>query len=201
MVEKSELVGQTELAFDFIHKLYMEVSYLIKEIEGLLYEEEEQFVIGKPSGYGISYRGSAGLDTNNVSLWLLKKFAVFFVAEDKTQMKGGQSTTEITDDLRVMYLRIVLNSNDVQEPTVYSGVLHGIEKKPAIRWITKFEHMMGHFEYNDAKIFKNIGNFEYEDKTIKINGKLIKNNLYEINNSDDIREKIIKPSLELYRQH
>jgi hypothetical protein len=54
MNNKSEIIEQTNLAFDFIEKLYLESSYLIKEIEGNLNEEEEKFVIGKPSGYGIS---------------------------------------------------------------------------------------------------------------------------------------------------
>jgi len=34
--DKSEVIHQTTLAFDFIQKLYLEVSYLIKEIEGIL---------------------------------------------------------------------------------------------------------------------------------------------------------------------
>ena len=47
MIEKSDLPKQTKLAFDFIQKLYLEISYMIKEIEGLLYEQEEKFVIGR----------------------------------------------------------------------------------------------------------------------------------------------------------
>ena len=58
MVDKAHLMEQTNLAFDFIQKLHLEVSYLIKEIEGILYEEEEKFIIGRPSGYEISARSS-----------------------------------------------------------------------------------------------------------------------------------------------
>ena len=42
-MNKSELIAQTRLAFEFIQKLYFEISYLIKEMEGLLAEEEEEF--------------------------------------------------------------------------------------------------------------------------------------------------------------
>ena len=50
MNNKNDLIEQTYLAFDFIQKLYLEVSYLIKEIEGNLQEEKEKFIIGKPGG-------------------------------------------------------------------------------------------------------------------------------------------------------
>jgi len=45
-MEKTELITQTQLAFDFIQKLYFEVSYLIKEVEGQLAQEEEGFMLG-----------------------------------------------------------------------------------------------------------------------------------------------------------
>ena len=60
---------------------------------------------------------------------------------------------------------------------------------------------MGHFEYNDVKIFKDVAKIDYEDAYINIKGELIKNNLFEINDSETILEKIIKPSLALYRKH
>ena len=91
MTAENQLIDQTKLAFDFLQKLYLEVSYLIKETEGLLHEEEEKFLIGKPSGYGVSSRSSTGLESNSISLWLLRKFAVFFVPEDKTTLKKGQT--------------------------------------------------------------------------------------------------------------
>ena len=198
MGNKSELIEQIDLAFDFIRKLYLEVSYLIKEIEAMLNEEEETFVIGKPSGYGITVRRSAGLEANNVNLWLFTKLAVFFVPEERTEMRGGQQITKIDDDLKVLYLRIDLQ--DENEPTVYSGILHSIKNKGTAKWINKFENLMGHFEYNDERILKNPEKIDYQDAYIELKGKLIQNTLLEINNGEDIREKIIKPSLELYRK-
>ena len=35
-MDKQELIEQTRNSFDFLQKLYLEVSYLIKEIEGQL---------------------------------------------------------------------------------------------------------------------------------------------------------------------
>ena len=202
MVNKNEIIEQTNLAFDFIQKLYFEVSYLIKEVEGILHEEEEKFVIGRPAGYGISARSSTGLESTNVNLWLLRKFAVFFVTEDKTRIERGQTITEIDDNLKILYLRVslILRDKKISEPAVYSGVLYNIRKKPQAKWIGKFENIMGHLEYNDNKIFKNAEKIDYEDAYIKIQGELIKNNLFEINNSETIRKKIIEPALELFRK-
>ena len=201
MNNKNEIVEQTNLAFDFIEKLYLESSYLIKEIEGILNEEEDKFVIGRPAGYAISSISSRGLEPNNVRLWLLKKFSVFFIPKEKTALKGGGTITKIDKDLKILYLRIVLYDKNIMEPTVYSGVLYNIEKKPETKWPSKFEQVMANLEYNDNKVFKDINKINYENIYIKIQGELIKNSLYEINDSETIVKKIIKPSLELYRKY
>ncbi|MEK0337249.1 MAG: hypothetical protein QQN41_07440, partial [Nitrosopumilus sp.] len=190
MIDKGEIAEQTNLAFDFIQKLYLEVSYLIKEIEGILYEENEKFIIGRPSGYSISARSSTGLESNNVKLWLLRKFAVFFVPEDNTKCERGQTITQIDENLKVLYLRILLSDKSITEPTVYSGTLYNIQKKPQAKWIKKFENIMGNIiEYNDSKIFQNIEKINYEDAYVTFQGKLIKTNLFEINDSETILER------------
>jgi len=201
MIDKGEIIGQTKLAFDFIQKLYLEVSYLIKEIEGILHEEEEKFIIGRPGGYHITTRSSTGLESAGVNLWLLRKLAVFFLPEDKTERKGGQTITKMDENLKVLYVRIVLNDRNIDQPTIYSGALYKIQKKLQAKWMVKFENMMGHFEYNDDKIFKNVERINYEDAYIKLQGKLVKNNLFEIKDSETILNRIIKPSLELYRKY
>jgi hypothetical protein len=200
MVDKKELIEQTNLAFDFIQKLYLETSYLIREIEVSLHEEDEVFVIGKPGGYSVSARRSSGLESASVSLWLLRKYSVFFAPENKTEKRGGSHIVPIDETLRVLYLRIVLNDKDLNEPAVYSGILRNIGTQNQAKAITCFEHMLNHLEYNDDKIFKHIEKIDYEDGRIRIQGELIKNNLFEINNSEDIKEKIIDPSLKLFRK-
>jgi len=202
MTDKSEIAEQMNLAFDFIQKLYLEVSYLIKEIEGILYDENEKFIIGRPSGYSISARSSTGLESNNVKLWLLRKFAVFFIPEENTKLERGQTITQIDEKLKVLYLRILLSDKNITEPVVYSGVLYRIRKKRQTGWVKKSENVMGNIiEYNDGKIFQNLEKINYEDAYVTFQGKLTKTNLFEINDSENILEKIIKPSLELYRKY
>jgi len=201
MNDKKEIVEQSNLAINFVEKLYLESSYLIKEIAGILNEEEEKFIIGKSGGSGISSTSSKGLEPNNVKLWLLKKFSVFFVPEEKTVIRGGTTITKIDKDLKVLYLRIVLNDKNVNEPTVYSGVLYNIEMKLENKFINKFEHIMTNLEYNENKVFKDIQKINYENIYIKIQGELKEKSLFEITDSDAIVKKIIKPSLELYRKY
>ena len=154
MNNKSKIVEQTNLAFDFIEKLYLESSYLIKKIAGILNEEEEKFVIGKPGGSGISSIGSKRLEANNVRMWLIKKFSVFFLPEEKTVKRGGATITKIGKDLKVLYLRIIFYDKNIKEPAIYSGALYNIEKKPENKFISKFEHVMSNLEYNDNKVLK-----------------------------------------------
>lgn len=75
--KRINLIEQNNNAFDYIEKLYLETSYLIKEVAGILEDEEENFLIGKPSGFQISSTASSGLEPNYVKSWLLKKFSVF----------------------------------------------------------------------------------------------------------------------------
>jgi len=200
MLEKSKATEQTNLAFDFIQNLYLEVSYMIKQIEGILEEEEEKFVIGRPAGYHITTKSSTGLEAKYVKLWLVSKFGVFFVPEQNTKLKGGQTWTPFDEKLKVLYLRIILDDEHIKVPKVYSGVLFNIKKKPYIKW-TKFEHFMSFLEYNDAKVFKKIGIINYEDQSVQLNGELFENDLYDINDSETILKKIVKPSLALYRKY
>ena len=201
MNNKNEIVEQSNLAFNFVEKLYLESSYLIKEIAGILNEEEEKFIIGKSGGSGISSTSSKGLEPNNVKLWLLKKFSVFFVPKEKIALRGGGTITKIDKDLKILYLRIVLYDKNIKEPTVYSGVLYDIEKKSETEWPSKFEQVMTNLEYNDNKVFKDIQKINYENIYIKIQGELIKNYLFDINDSNLIVEKIINPSLKLFRKY
>ena len=201
MNNKNEIIEQSNLAFNFVEKLYLESSYLIKEIAGILNEEEEKFVIGKSGGSGISATSSRGLEVNNVRLWLLKKFSVFFVPEEKIVLRGGGTITKIDKDLKILYLRIVLYDKNIKEPTVYSGVLYDIEKKSETEFPSKFEQVMTNIEYNDNKVFKDIQKINYENIYIKVQGELLKNSLFEITDSNAIVEKIINPSLKLFRKY
>ena len=195
-MSKSETAKQIKNAFEFIQKLFNESSYLIKEIEGQLAENEHRFQILKTSGYAISGRSSNGLEANNVIFWLLRKFGVAFVEETKTELKKGQNFTEINPDLKVIYIRIVLDDKNESAPQLIFGVFYEIEKHKD--WIKKYENLMGQFEYVDNKMFAKFPNVDYEDSNFKIKGKFKKVNLLDINSSDELIEKVINPVIKIY---
>jgi len=197
-VNKQQIVQQTRLAFDFVEKLYLEVSYLIKEVEGLLAEEPEQFVIGRPSGYGITTRGTTGLETANVHQWLLRKLAVFFAPKDAAQTTKGQTAT--SPGKKVIYLRIVLDDKDLVEPTISFGILSFEKKNAAGEWPTKFEHLMATIEYADTRVFKDPEAVDFQDPRYSLKGKLLAANLYDITDTEQIATRIIAPVLELFRK-
>jgi hypothetical protein len=191
---KSEMVVQIKNAFDFIQKLYNESSYLLKEIEGQL--SESGFQILKPSGYSISARSSSGLEQNNVNLWLLRKFAVGFVEKIDSEHSTSQSSTEINEQLKVLYFKITLDEKGLSEPKLIFGVFYDIMKFKD--WVKKFENLMGHIEYVDNKLFVRFPDIDYADGTFKLKGKFKKVNLLDINSSDELIEKVINPALKLY---
>jgi len=198
---RSELVKQTKLAFDFIQKLYFEVSYLIKEMEGLFSEEEDPFIICRPSGYSINTRSSNGLDANIVHFWLLRKLSVAFVKPESSPIERGQTITAIQPETKIIYLRIILDDKDIPEPTLYCGVLYDFYKKNhTSKWPTKLEQLLTTIEYNEAKVFAHPEAIQYEDLNVRFKGKLFNLPLYDINSSKEIYEKIITPALELYHE-
>jgi hypothetical protein len=192
-MEKETIIEQTKLAFSLIQKLYFETALLIQEIEGMLGEEEERFVIGKAAGYAISARRSTGLERFNVPFWMVNKLAVFFVPEDMTKTEKGMTNTTITPHLKLIYLRIILNEKEVREPKIFVGVLHNITTKVN----KKFEYSMASFDYRDL-ILKD-GEITYEDTNIQMNGVFISNHLYDLFDSEQISKKIIKPIIKIFR--
>lgn len=197
-MNKPEVVEQTKLAFQYLQKLYLETSYLVKEVEGLLGKEEEEFIIGRSGGYAITSNRSAGLESGSVELWLLRKLAVFFVPKDLTVEKGGQTITKFGDTVRVIYLRIVLEAKSISEPKVYTGVLYNFKDKGKAG-VQKVEQLMNHIEYRETQVFKNPLSIDYSDGAISFHGKLLAHNLFDLNSSEEIYKKIITPALELFR--
>jgi len=194
---KTEMAKQVNNAFDFIQTLYNESSYLIKEIEDQLGKNGFQML--SPRGYSINARSSTGLEPNQVNLWLLRKFAVAFVEESNTNLQNGKNVTEITEKLKVLYFRVILNDKDQSEPQLIFGVLYDIKKKDK-DWVKKFENIINLFEYKDNKLFARFPNIDYEDSNFGIKGKLAKVNLLDINSSDELKEKVIDPAIKLYEQ-
>jgi len=199
VADKKRTIEQCKLAFDFIQKLFHEVSYLIKEVEGNLGRELEEFVIGKSSGYGIFAKSSLGLDPGGVDLWLRRKMSVFFVPKNVTK-DGSTTSTNINDDLKAIYLRIVLDDDSSGfEPVIYSGVIFNIKNTLGGTKLSKFENYPYHFEINEQKIFRGKEKFHYEDNYIAFDSELKKVNLFDITDSDAIMREIVEPTLSLFR--
>jgi len=196
-MNRIELVKQTDLAFDFLQKLYLEVSYLIKEIEGLLAEEEENFIIGRGSGYAITARSSNGLEANNVHLWPLRTFSVFFVPQEMTKVTSRATVTKFLPELKTVLLKFVLNESNISEPYIYVGTLYDMDAKKEA--YIKFEHLITHIEYNQKKIFTGDDFVDYEDGYFKFKGKFFKINLFEINSSEEIVNYVLEPALKVFR--
>ena len=59
---------------------------------------------------------------------------------------------------------------------------------------------MANIEYNENKVFSDYKNIDYDDANISFKGKLTRTNLFDINTSEDIEKKLIKPGLMLFRE-
>lgn len=195
-MEKSEIVEQTKLAFDFTQRLYLETSYLIKEIEGILKQEEEDFQILRPGGYAISTARSGGLESASVEQWLTRKGVVLFAAKSDTELKRGQTITRFTPNVKLIIIRFVLYDRDLGEPEIWAGVVSDIVNK---KDYSKFEHYVWKFAYYDRKLFQNPGESAYEDNDFAIKLNLLKKLLYSIGSTEDIQREIITPVLTMYR--
>lgn len=197
-MNKQEIVEQTRFAYEYLQKLYLETSYFIKEVEGLLGKENEEFIIGRPGGYSITSNRSAGLESGNIQLWLLRKMAVFFVPKSAALGKGGQTNTKIDDKAKVIYLRIVLDAKSIPAPTVYAGILDHFAKKGKA-FPEKIEQIMSHIEYREAQVFKDPLSIDYSDGYLSFQGKLFAQDLFDLNSSEDVYKKIIVPAVAMFR--
>ena len=195
-MEKTDVVEQTKLAFDFIQRLYLETSYFIKEVEGILQQEEEEFQILKPAGYAISASRSVGLDSALVEQWFIRRGAVFFVPKEDTSLVRGQTVTKVKPGLKLILVRFVLYDKDLDAPEVWAGVVSDIIQK---KEYSKFEYHIWKFVYHEKKMFRDTGHVTYEDAECAFKLNLFKRPLYDIRNAEDIQREIVQPVLTIYR--
>ena len=193
-----DLAEQTRNAFGFIEKLYLETSYLIKEVEGQLQQMPEGFVILRPAGYGVSSLTSTGLEAKNVSYWLRKRLAVAFVPEALTQHRAGQTHTAFLEDLRVMFLTLVFFADELNEPTAFFGYVDHIENKTT-DW-KKFERFMWEFPSSAIEMLNRGPTISFDDGYCSMSGEVKKLKLYSLNTSEDVRKKLVEPMVKLYRK-
>ncbi len=199
-MDKKKIIEQTKLSFDLIQKLYHEVAFLVKEIEGQLAEADEKFVIGKPTGYQVTYISSTGLDQINVNKWLPRKMNIFFVPEEMTEV-GSTTNTKFTKETKVIFLRIILENDEIKEPVIYYGIVFGFgENVLSNKRFMKVEQLPSHLEYRENTAFKDPSNIDYEDGYIKFQGKLKKQNLFDLTNPEDVHNLIVNPALKMFRE-
>jgi hypothetical protein len=60
--------------------------------------------------------------------------------------------------------------------------------------------MIGNIGYNEERIFTDLPDIIYGDNGISIKGQVFTVNLFDINSSIDIMEKLLDPALALYRR-
>lgn len=192
------LETQANNALDFVQKLYFEISYLIKEVEGVLQQQEEEFIIVRPSGYGVTTRTSIGLEPVNVDLWLSKAFTVFFCSKDNISEERGQTKTSFSDDLKVLILDIELMGKLIDAPRILAGCLRNISCKKPTKY-KKFEAITWEFAYSREKIFSSIPNVSYEDSYVSFTGKFKTIPLFSINDSEAVERMLVDPMVKLFR--
>lgn len=138
------------------------------------------------------------MEQNNVNFWLLRRFAVAFVEESNTEIVKGVNFTQINENLKVLYFRIILDDKDGNQPKLLFGVFYEI--KQFKDWVKKFENLMGSFEYCETKMFAKFPNVDYQDGTFKLKGKFKEVNLLDISSSTELIEKVIEPAIKLYEK-
>lgn len=197
-MDKKQLNEQTDSALDFIEKLYSECAYLVKEIEGLLRNKEEKFVIGRQRGYQISASSSLGL--NSPDQWMYKKLCAYFVPESMTKVIGGRTETPFGEDLKIIYLLIILSEDKFRTPKIAIGTLR--EFKKFTRRLRKVEYFVIPYMEKIWDLVKengSVSNRLYKDSQIEFKAKFILRDLFDINSVQDIEKKIINPVLKKFR--
>jgi len=196
-MDKGDLNKQANLAFDFMERLNYEVSYLIKEIEGLLSREQEEFVMGKGGGYAVTSPRGWGLESPDQ--WVAKRIGVFFVQSKDTKQVSG-TITSFKPGLKVLCLGLTFRDKNVKSLRVILATLYDMENKSST-W-KKFEHSINHIIQHQVEFFNNLeksGRTDYEDNHIKFKSKYTVLDLFDLNNTEDIQQKLLKPALQQYR--
>jgi len=193
----SNLAEQTHNAFEFIEKLFLETSYLIKEVEGQLQQMPEEFVILRPAGYVVSTVTSTGLEAAGVRKWLRKRVAVAFLPEESTEVRAGQTHTPFSDDLRVLFLTIALNARELIEPAAFFGYVNRIKNKN--KNYKKFESILWEFPGFAIKMLNSGPKISFDDGYCSMSGEVKKLKLYSVKTNEDVRKKLVEPMVKLYR--
>ena len=131
----------------------------------------------------------------------MRTAAVFFVSVTDAEIKRGQTYTPLEPSIKVIYLRVVMDEKEFEQPYVQYGVMTNFVKKSSPKkWPEKFEQLMAHLEYRPPRFPDESGKLDYQHPYIQFQGQLLTTPLYDLNTSQDIKEQVIQPALELYRK-
>ena len=195
-----QLAASTRNAHEFLQRLHLEVSYLIREVEGQLGQEDDEFVQLTAGGYAMITSTSSGLDPDNVKLWMPRTFTAAFGPRAKTEMEGIYTTTQLPANAqkRLLILHVVLADTNESTPRVWFGKLTKAQAKKAN--IIKFEQLTSKFARYSERIFSNVsraGKARWEDSQCALEGKFLHVDLFDIKSSKDVRKRIVDPLLAL----
>lgn len=208
---KSGNANQVKNAFEVIQKLYQESSSLIREIESQLSEKKSEFQLFS-DGYCICSRTSIGLEAQEVNSWLLRQFAVTFVEKSMVDLQnvdysrtenlklenGLASCTKNDENFKILYFRFVLDDKNQSEPQLIFGVFYDI--KLYKNWVKKRGNLLVAIEYADDRLLAQFPNVDFENENFKLKGNFKKVNLFDINSTDDLTEKVINQAIQIYKQ-
>ena len=130
---------------------------------------------------------------------MVRSLFVFFVEEMKTGKSKGQTITKLSDEPKIILVRVVFDDADQDQPKLQIGVLSKIIGNP--KHNHKFEQLITHFTYIEQNLFENLPIIDYQDNYITIKGSINTLKLFDINSSKDIMEKVITPTLKMYRDN
>jgi hypothetical protein len=93
-----------------------------------------------------------------------------------------------------------LDDDDLNEPVIYFGVLFGFGENEILnKRFKKVEQIPTAMEYRENTVFRNPKKIDWDDVYVKFEGKLRKQNLFDLNNSEDVNNLIVEPSLKMFR--
>ncbi len=183
-MNSNELHQQTKRALTLVDGLYQEIALLIREVEAALLPHG--YIIGRPSGYGVTTRSSSGLESANVARWLSRSFTTFFVKESQTVVASGTTRTEPTQDLRLPFLQIELEPS----PRVIVGTLTDIVIHHKSQ--SKFENHVGRLIQFSHRVFASPPSIDYSDSTLSFKGHFEVVPLFELTDVQAIRERRVR---------
>lgn len=132
---------------------------------------------------------------------MYKKLCAYFMPESITKVIGGRTEISFNEDLKMIYLLIILSEDKFKTPKIAIGTLS--EFKKSTRRLRKVEYFIIPYMGKIWDFVKEDGSNSrrfYKDSQIEFRAKFVIRDLFDVNSVQDIEKKLINPALRLYRQ-